>query len=232
MRIKNRILRPSQETNPVAEVWEGDLEDSMDQQNEARAVRRRARGLQRIASILDAAETVFAQVGYDEATTHQIAEEAGISPGSLYQFFSNKEEIAQALAARYVEELQRVYSTVFSLEAAALPFSQWLDQIVDAVIAFHLAHPAFHTLFDAPPSLEVAGLTQQLPKELQTQLELGFQVRAPHLSATQRRLNATMAVQLFRSVPRLILQSEEVKQRLLVRELKTILQRYLEPDLG
>src|SRR5215469_56468 len=204
----------------------------MAQQNEARAVRRRARGLQRIASILDAAETVFAQVGYDEPTTHQIAEEAGISPGSLYQFFSNKEEIAQALAARYIEELQRVYSTVFSLEAAALPFSEWLDQIVDALIAFHLAHPAFHTLLDAPHSLEIAGLTQQLPQELQNRFELGFQVRAPHLSATQRRLSATMSVQLFRAVPRLLLQAEEAERRLLVSELKTVLQRYLEPFLG
>ena len=204
----------------------------MEQQNETRAVRRRARGLQRIASILDAAETVFAHVGYDEATTHQIAEEAGISPGSLYQFFANKEAIAQALAARYVEELKLVYNTIFSVEAATLPFSQWLDQIVDALMAFHLTHPAFNTLFDAPPSLEVAGLTQQLPKDLQTRFELGFQVRAPRLSATERRLSATMCVQLFRAVPRLLLQAEETEQRLLVRELKTVLQRYLEPYLG
>jgi AcrR family transcriptional regulator len=204
----------------------------MDQQKETPPVVRRARGLQRIASILDAAETVFAKAGYDEATTHQIAEEAGISPGSLYQFFSNKEEIAQALATRYVEELKLVYTTIFSLEAATLPFSAWLDQIVDALIAFHLTHPAFHTLFDAPPSLEVAGLTQQLPKELQTRFELGFQVRAPQLSATQRRLSATMSVQLFRSVPRLVLHAEEAERRLLVSELKTLLQRYLEPYLG
>lgn len=204
----------------------------MDQQKETPPVVRRARGLQRIASILDAAETVFARLGYDEANTHQIAEEARISPGSLYQFFANKEEIAQALAARYIEELKLVYSTVFSLEAAALPFSEWLDQIVDALIAFHLAHPAFHILFDAPPSLEVAGLTQQLPKELQARFELGFQVRAPHLSATERSLSATMSVQLFRAVPRLILQVEEAEQRMLTCELKTVLQRYLEPYLG
>jgi AcrR family transcriptional regulator len=207
-------------------------ENGMDQWKEEKPIRRRSRGLQRMASILDAAETVFAKAGYDEATTHQIADAAQISPGSLYQFFSNKEAIAQALADRYIEELKMVYSTVFSLEAAALPFSQWLNQIVDALIAFHMAHPAFHTLFDAPPSLEVAGLTHQLPQELQTRLELGFQVRAPHLSAMQRRLSATMSVQLFRAVPRLLLQAEETEQRLLVRELKTVLHRYLEPDLG
>src|SRR2546429_2624375 len=98
-----------------------DLEHRMDQQKHAQPVQRRARGLQRIASILDAAETVFARMGYEEATTNHIAAQAQISPGSLYQFFANKEEIAQALASRYTEELQQAYDTIFSVEAAALP---------------------------------------------------------------------------------------------------------------
>ncbi len=118
----------------------------MDQRKHAQSVQRRARGVQRIASILAAAETVFAEVGYDEANTNRIAARSGISPGSLYQFFSNKEEIAQALAARYTEELQQVYGSVFSVEAASFPFSIWLDQIIDALLAFHFAHPALHIL--------------------------------------------------------------------------------------
>jgi AcrR family transcriptional regulator len=48
----------------------------MDQQKDARPVVRRARGLQRIASILAAAETVFAHMGYEEATTNHIAAQA------------------------------------------------------------------------------------------------------------------------------------------------------------
>jgi AcrR family transcriptional regulator len=204
----------------------------MDQQKDARPVQRRARGLQRIASILDAAETVFADMGYDEATTNHIAAQAGISPGSLYQFFSNKEAIAQALAARYTEELQQVYGAVFSGEAASLPFSLWLDQIVEALIAFHLAHPAFHILLSIPaPSMPLANLTHALPKELQTSFELGFQVRAPNLSTTQRLLSATMSVQLFKAVLLQILQAEEAERKLLVRELKIVLHRYLEPLL-
>src|SRR5258708_30254250 len=103
---------------------------SMDQRKHAQAVQRRARGVQRIASILDAAETVFAEVGYDEANTNRIAAQAGISPGSLYQFFSNKEAIAQALVARYTEELQQVYGSAFSTYAVSLPFSICLDQIL------------------------------------------------------------------------------------------------------
>ena len=44
---------------------------------------------------------VIAKVGYSRATTNAIAAEAGISPGSLYQFFDDKEQIAQALEMRY-----------------------------------------------------------------------------------------------------------------------------------
>src|SRR5260370_8181967 len=106
---------------------------SMDQRKHAQAVQRRARGVQRIASILDAAETVFAEVGYDEANTNRIAAQSRISPGSLYQFFSNKEEIAQALAARYTPELQRVYGSVFSAEPASLPFSVRLHHIINTL---------------------------------------------------------------------------------------------------
>ncbi len=205
----------------------------MDQEKHVQPVQRRTRGIQRIASILDAAETVFAQVGYDEANTNRIATQAGISPGSLYQFFSNKEEIAQALAARYTEELQQVYGSVFSVEAASLPFSVWLDHIIDTLLAFHFAHPAFHILLSIPaPSVQFASLADALPKELQTRFELGFRVRAPHLSPTQLRLGATMTVQFFKAVLRLLLQAGEAERKLLVRELKTALQRYLEPLLG
>ncbi len=126
--------RDQRQVQPGA-VKDEDLVHSMDQEKHVQSVQRRARGVQRIASILAAAETVFAEVGYDEANTNRIAAQSGISPGSLYQFFSNKEEIAQALAARYTEELQRVYGSVFSVEAASLPFSAWLDQIIDALLA-------------------------------------------------------------------------------------------------
>jgi AcrR family transcriptional regulator len=214
-------------------VWNEGWMYCMDQEKHTQLVQRRARGIQRIASILDAAETVFAAVGYDEANTNRIAAQSGISPGSLYQFFSNKEEIAQALAARYTEELQQVYGSVFSDEAASLPFSVWLDQIIDALLAFHFAHPAFHILLSIPaPSVQFAGLADALPKQLQTRFELGFQLRAPHLSQTQRRLSATMTVQFFKAVLRLLLQAEEAERRLLVRELKTALHRYLEPLLS
>jgi AcrR family transcriptional regulator len=193
---------------------------------------RRTRGLLRMGAILDAAEICFAHVGYDEATTNHIAAQAGISPGSLYQFFANKEAIAEALARRYNAELQQVYATAFAGESAALPMARWLDQVIDTLLAFHDDHPAFHILLNTPPSTEVAKLTQYLPGELQRQFARGFEQRAPALSTAQLTLSATMSTQLFRATLPLILTSQADQRVLLVAELKTALRRYLEPLLG
>jgi AcrR family transcriptional regulator len=46
-----------------------------------------------VERIVDAGSAVLIQQGYDGATTNRIAEAAGISPGSLYQYFPNKEAI-------------------------------------------------------------------------------------------------------------------------------------------
>jgi AcrR family transcriptional regulator len=183
-------------------------------------------------AILDAAEICFARMGYDEATTNHIAAQAGISPGSLYQFFANKEAIAEALARRYHEELAQVYAVAFAGESASLPIARWLDQVIDTLLAFHDGHPAFHILLNTPPSTEVAQLTQDLPSELQRQFARGIQQRAPALSTTQLTLSATMSTQLFRATLPLILTSPSDRRVLLVAELKTAVRRYLEPLVG
>jgi AcrR family transcriptional regulator len=183
-------------------------------------------------AILDAAEICFARMGYAEASTNHIAAQAVISPGSLYQFYANKEAIAHALATRYNEELEQVYATAFAAQTASVPLARWLDQVVDSLLAFHDAHPAFHILLNTPPSMAVAALTQELPNELQRLFERGFHQRAPSLSTTQRSVSALLSTQLFRAMLPRILTSPADQRALLVAELKTALQRYLEPLFG
>src|SRR3984893_16725992 len=66
---------------------------------------KRARGVQRVAELLDAGAVLFAEKGYDAATMTEIAQRAGASIGSLYQFFPSKEVLAEALFSRYVERV-------------------------------------------------------------------------------------------------------------------------------
>lgn len=54
-----------------------------------------------MACILDAAAQVLLREGYARATTNRIAERAGISIGSLYQYFKDKDAVFDALVERY-----------------------------------------------------------------------------------------------------------------------------------
>jgi AcrR family transcriptional regulator len=87
--------------------------------------KRQARGEARIKSLLEAAETVFGRVGYSKATTNEIAAEAEVSPATLYQFFASKEEIANALALKYVEDMERHHRDVDLKSIARSPIKRW-----------------------------------------------------------------------------------------------------------
>ncbi|WP_201369620.1 hypothetical protein [Ktedonobacter robiniae] len=86
-----------------------------------------------------------------------------------------------------------------SESSASLPLSHWLNQIIDGLVTFHLAHPAFLPLFSRDYLLsQFSSLAHALQQEVQTCFAFGFQRGAPHLSSTQRILSATISVQLFK----------------------------------
>lgn len=60
-----------------------------------------------VEAILSAAAQVFETHGFASGTTNRIAEVAGVSIGTLYQYFSDKESVAVALLERHVEEMGR-----------------------------------------------------------------------------------------------------------------------------
>lgn len=66
-----------------------------------------ARSKRTVERILDAAAHVFGERGY-AATTNQIAERAGLSIGSLYQYFPDKDAILAALYERHLDRVARL----------------------------------------------------------------------------------------------------------------------------
>ncbi|MFB7723379.1 TetR/AcrR family transcriptional regulator [Nocardia sp. NPDC056100] len=54
-----------------------------------------------VGRIVDAGELVLIAHGYDGCSTNRVAEAAGISPGSLYQYFPNKDAVVAAVIERY-----------------------------------------------------------------------------------------------------------------------------------
>src|SRR6266853_1677905 len=81
-----------------------------------RRLPQQARGEQRIAAILQAAAQVFYEVGFDAATTDMIAKLAHTAIGSLYDFFPNKEAIAQRLCEQFCEDLRVLFEGILTDE--------------------------------------------------------------------------------------------------------------------
>lgn len=61
------------------------------------------RSAERLARILDACADLLDEVGYDDLSTRAVAQRAGVPIGSVYRFFGNKRQMADALAQRNLE---------------------------------------------------------------------------------------------------------------------------------
>lgn len=195
--------------------------------------KRQARGEKRIAELLDAAAEVFAEEGFKGATTNAIAARAGASPGTLYQFFKNKEAIAEALMARYVEHLRRAHGEAFDLSVARLPLDRMLDRIVDPLIAFDRANPGFYALLSDPHlSPELAGAKKPAQKLMFERVDAMLEARAPGLQPEERRLTAEVAVHLFRGLLPMIMAADEAELPRVSDETKRALHGYLAPRIG
>lgn len=62
--------------------------------------------------IVAAGRQVLVEHGYERATTNRVAEAAGISPGSLYQYFPNKEAVLAAVVEAYSTEIAEQLTAV------------------------------------------------------------------------------------------------------------------------
>jgi AcrR family transcriptional regulator len=199
----------------------------MGENRERRRARRQRRGLLRAEEILDAAGALFAELGYDRTTTNLIAARAGVSPGSLYQFFPNKEAIARAYAEHAVARLHRVYDTVLAPPVVTLPFPAFQESLIDGLVAFNQQHPGYLALSIAStisPSLALA--LSELQHGVVERLEAVLAVLLPDRAPEQRRLPGLVSYRIFLALLPLVLQSDGEERRAIVRELKAVSYQY------
>ncbi|MFI5717858.1 TetR/AcrR family transcriptional regulator [Nocardia sp. NPDC051750] len=190
-------------------------------------VRRQERGRRRIEQILLATAEVFAERGYENATTNAIAAAAGISPGSLYQYFRNKEELAAALAELYRERLV-AFRGAFETGDGPADLDVLLNQILGPLVEFNLANPGFKALFartDMPAAMRVAVAPAH--EAIHRQVETLIGAIFPELSPEDRSRTTAVAIQTLRGMMPMIVDAPESDRPALVEELRLVLRSYL-----
>ncbi|WP_437761001.1 TetR/AcrR family transcriptional regulator [Sorangium sp. So ce1389] len=86
-------------------------------------------------------------------TTNHIAEIAGVSIGSVYQYFPDKQAILAALHERHVEELSRVVERAL-IDHAGAPRATLLRALIEALIEANAAHPECNAVLALAPALK------------------------------------------------------------------------------
>jgi AcrR family transcriptional regulator len=193
------------------------------------------RSRETVTAIVQAAAQVFERHGYAAGTTNRIAERAGISIGSLYQYFPNKDAILVALTEHHLEDgRKRLVPLLAEMIADPPPIPEGLERIVKVMVELHRDAPRLHrVLFEECPR----------PAELQERLEDAYTQAVgaieawlkgrPEVVVRDRRLAAEIVAQVVEGVThRLVIHPEADREPYdYATEATVVLSRYLLPTL-
>jgi AcrR family transcriptional regulator len=96
-----------------------------------------------VDAMLEATARILLKSGYDNASTNKIAQEAGVSIGSLYQYFPGKEALVAAVIDQHMEEMMDV-ARVALAEVMPLPIEAAVRKLVEVIVAAHRVNPTLH----------------------------------------------------------------------------------------
>ena len=100
------------------------------------------RSAERLTRILDACADLLDEVGYDDLSTRAVALRAGVPIGSVYRFFGNKRQMADALAQRNLERFtEQVTERLKSAEDGG--WRSAMDAVLDEYLAMKRTAPGF-----------------------------------------------------------------------------------------
>jgi AcrR family transcriptional regulator len=176
---------------------------------------------------LDAAAQVFAEYGYVAGTTNRIAEHAGLSIGTLYQYFPNKDAVLRALMDSHVDA-----GAALLTERLSVGLPEKLDDalriFVRATIDNHRENPRLHrVLFEEAPRAPAFLARLHELEELTVNATEQLLDRHPQVQIGGR-LSARMVVATIESlVHRLITAPDPVEPQELEDEMVALLAGYL-----
>jgi AcrR family transcriptional regulator len=154
---------------------------------------KQARSRELVERILTSAGELFAAHGYPNVTTNHIADQAGVSVGSLYQFFADKDEILTALQDTWTARLGAELDERLRV-APDTDIADTIDQVLDLHATLNRQPPGLlgFLLISSAGTEHGTGVVAAVHDRLVDLLTL----RAPSLSRQQMDVVASMLVHI------------------------------------
>jgi AcrR family transcriptional regulator len=197
----------------------------------ARRKPRQERARDTVEAILEAAAQVFERHGYAAGTTNRIAERAGVSIGSLYQYFPNKDAIVMELARRHIAQIGDAATPgLEALVEYVPPLRDALTAIVLGTVELHRRAPLFQRVIfeQTPRSDEIRALLWEL-FERASALIGDYLAASPEVHVADPRVAARMVTVVVDEVTHgaIIHPREGDDPDVYAQETITLLERYL-----
>jgi len=182
-----------------------------------------ARAARRLTELLEAGAAVIAADGYEGATMTAVAQRAGCSIGALYQYFRNKEEIAQALRVAYGDEMALRWDGLIA-QVGRLTVAQLVEAMFELMLAFIAERPAYLPLLAAPSAYRRDPAARQ---RLRAHFAAALRGMQPALPEEEAVRLANIVLQLVKSLNPLYAEAEAGERPRLVAEFKGLVTLYL-----
>jgi AcrR family transcriptional regulator len=140
-----------------------------------------ARAKATVDAILTAAAHILVANGYDRTTTARVARRAGVSVGSLYQYFPNKEALIAALIERHADALVGTVREVLQRHSRAT-LAACVRAAIDATITAHRIDPRLHKiLHEQVPRVGQLGRAMRANEDITREIERTLRAHAGEL---------------------------------------------------
>jgi AcrR family transcriptional regulator len=190
---------------------------------------RQERSLATVDAILDATARVLCTTGYDRASTNRIALAAGVSVGSLYQYFPSKEALVAALAGRHMATMTALVRSKLS-EVAKAPMPQAVRTIIMAMFEAHAVDPRLHkVLIEEVPRVGRLENLRGLERETEALVGAMLEARKGELRRTNIETMALLLVTVVEAATHaaVLAELEPERARAVADELTDLVLRYL-----
>jgi AcrR family transcriptional regulator len=182
-----------------------------------------------VEAILDATARVLCTTGYDRASTNRIALAAGVSVGSLYQYFPSKEALVAALAARHMATMTALVRSKLA-EVAEAPMPVAVRTIIMAMFEAHAVDPRLHkVLIEEVPRIGRLENLRGVEREMEGLVAAMLEARRGELRRTNVETMALLLVTVVEAATHaaVLAELEPARSQAVADELTDLVLRYL-----
>jgi AcrR family transcriptional regulator len=192
-----------------------------------------ARAHATIDAILRATAHILVKDGYDRASTNKIALKAGVSIGSLYQYFPSKEALVAALLDHHMEEMATVVRAALP-RLAALPLEDAAEEAVRLMVAAHSVDPKLHkVLIEQIPRIGKLERAEVLEREMVALIKAYLEARRHEIAVGDLDLATFVVYGLVEALTHAaVLTRPDLLGEAFVREVTAVVVRYLRGATG